>query len=241
MLKKATFQLVASPDAITEPVTKFGGQPFWMGPSHWPRSPESGAQMCFFGQVALPEELFPASADTLVYLFFSAESEPLASESFTAVVQRGTDVYLSADPTVVFGAEAQGPTLFEQDEAGRATAREYRAILGPVEVEGAIPLDERYTFNDLDYASGFTFAHPELAGNKIGGQALYIGQLSDPPEPFDAEGWRLLLQLAPRQGYYGDGFQPNFYPFAMELGEFGILSAFISDDYTHVVCVVEQP
>lgn len=107
--------------------------------------------------------------------------------------------------------------------------------------EPIIELSERYTQEDiLDYEKGYQFSRPGLAGNKIGGQALYIEGLDTPPEYFTSDEWILLLQLAPKEAYWNN-LKPNFYPFQMELGEFGILSIFIKKDYSLAKAYVQQP
>ncbi|HMV43805.1 MAG TPA: DUF1963 domain-containing protein [Leptospiraceae bacterium] len=247
MLLRTRFQIVESPTEILEPVTKFGGQPVWIGQPLWPLSPETSEQMLFLGQIALDERLFPDSKGTIVYIFFSAESEPVYNEAFAVVIQTPETVYTNGND-IEFISEATGPAIYElqqleedeDEEDNRAVYREYRVILEAEENEDLIPLEERYTFDNLDYDTGFQFSRPELAGNKIGGQPLYIEGLDTPPEAFNSEEWLLLLQLAPTEGYWNN-LQPNFYPFHLELGEFGILTVFISRDYKRIEWYIQQP
>lgn len=235
---KTQFQIVESPTEILEPITKFGGKPVWIAQPRWPLAPETGEQMMFLGQISLNEELFPDSNGTMVYLFFSGESEPLFNGAFAVVIQTSENVYTSGD-MIEFVSEATGPAIYEFDEENQRVYKEYRVTLNPVEDEDLIPLEERYTMNDLDYDTGFQFSRPELAGNKIGGQPLYIQGLDTPPEQFTSDEWLLLLQLAPTQGYWNN-LRPNFYPFYMDLDEFGILTVFISQDYTQATCYIQQ-
>lgn len=236
---KNQFKIVESPTQISEPITKFGGQPVWIAESCWPLAPETGEQMMFLGQIALDQQLFPNSNGTIVYLFFSGESEPLYNEAFAGVIQTSEKVYTSGDQ-IEFVSAATGPAIYQLDEERQPVYQEYIVVLNPPEDEDSIPLEERYTMNDLDYDTGFQFATPELVGNKIGGQPLYIEGLDTPPEYFTSDEWLLLLQLASTQGYWNN-LQPNFYPFYMDLGEFGILTVFISKDYTQVVSYIQQP
>ncbi|BAZ78767.1 DUF1963 domain-containing protein [Sphaerospermopsis kisseleviana CS-549] len=236
---KTQFQIIESLTEILDPVTKFGGQPVWIAEPLWPLGPETGEQMLFLGQIALNHEIFPDSNGIMVYLFFEQESEPLYNEAFAIVIQTTENVYTSGDQ-IEFLSATTGPTIYELNEDNEVVYQEYGVILEHVENEDSVPLKERYTINDLNYDPGYQFARPELAGNKIGGQPLYIGHLTNPPELFTSDEWLLLLQLAPTQGYYNN-LQPNFYPFYMELGEFGILTVFISQDYTQAVCYVQQP
>lgn len=239
MSLKTQFQIAESPTEISEPITKFGGQPVWIAEPSWPLDPETGEQMLFLGQIALNQELFPDSNNTMVYLFFGEESEPIYNEAFAVVIQTSENVHTIGDE-LEFVTEATGPTIYELDEDRQPIYKEYRVILNSVENEESIPIEERYTINDLDYDTGFQFSRPELAGNKIGGQPLYIEGLDTPPEQFNSNEWLLLLQLAPMRGYW-DNLQSNFYPFHMELGEFGILTVFISKNYTDAKCCIQQP
>ena len=240
MLFKAQFEIVESPAKVIEPITKFGGQPIWIAPPLWPLSPETGEQMTFLGQIALTEHIFPNSNGRIVYLFFSNESEPLYNEAFAATIQLPGEVY-TGTKGIEFVAMATGPSLYELDINRQIIYKEYKVIIFPEEEEISVPLQERYNpMTDVDYTAGFNFSKPELAGNKIGGQPLYIGHLTNPPQDLSSDQWLLLMQLAPLQGYWKN-LQPNFYPFQMELGEFGILTVLISLDYAEVSCNVQQP
>ncbi len=237
---KTQFQIVESPTQILEPITKFGGQPVWIAQPSWPLDPETGEPMIFLGQIYLHPDLFSNNNDTMVYLFFSGENEPIYNEATAIVIQISENVYTNAAPEIEFVSEATGAAIYELNENGEAVYKEYKVVLNPVENEESVPLEERYTMNDLDYDTGFHFSRPELAGNKIGGRPLYIESLDTPPEQFNSDEWLLLLQLAPTEGYW-HSLQPNFYPFLMELGEFGILTVFISKDYKQAKCYIQQP
>lgn len=115
----------------------------------------------------------------------------------------------------------------------------------PIVVEKAWPLEERFnSYGDgadiLDYEEGYRFAKPELVGNKIGGQPFYIEGLDTPPEYFTDDKWLQLLQLAPTEGYWNN-YQPNFYPFYMEMGEFSLLNVFVTKDYKRAEAYIQMP
>ena len=171
---KTTFQIVESPTQILEPITKFGGQPVWIADRRWPLGLETGEQMMFLGQIYLNQELFPESDRAIAYLFFAGESKPLYNEATAIVIQSEESVYTNGAPEIEFVSEATGLTLYEWDEDRQAIYKEYRVVLNPIENEDSVPLEERYAMNDLDCDTGFEFARQELAGNKIGGQPLYI-------------------------------------------------------------------
>src|SRR4051812_18836685 len=57
-LKIEQFRRVEQP--VTEPVTKFGGQPVWLGEPAWPISRSDGVPMQFVCQVSVPAFFGPA-------------------------------------------------------------------------------------------------------------------------------------------------------------------------------------
>ncbi|MGF1490766.1 MAG: DUF1963 domain-containing protein [Prochloraceae cyanobacterium] len=240
---KTQFQIVETTTEITSPITKFGGQPVWLSQPYWPIAFETSEKMMFVGQISLESKLFPNSNGTMVYLFIIDECEPLYEEAITTVIQTSDNTYLDND-NFEYAFEPTGPTIYELDENHQAVYKEYKAVLNPIEDEEIIPLEERYTVDDWDCEVKFHFTKPFLAGNKIGGQPLYTQGLTNPPSEFNSQEWLLLMQLAPTQGYWNNlqsnYFQRNFYPFLMELGEFGILTVFISSDYKKTKCYIQQ-
>ncbi|HAS42582.1 MAG TPA: hypothetical protein DCS93_19030 [Microscillaceae bacterium] len=243
MLLKTQFQIVETSSPITEPINKFGGQPVWVNTPHWPLDPATGKQMTFLSQIVLTPELFPDSQGIIVYIFFG-EGEPLYNEAFAVVLQNKDNVSMNTHVEVKFITEATGPSLYELeiiDEERQWVAKEYQLAQESIIEEEGLPLLERYDdANDLDYDEGYQFSKPELAGNKIGGQPFYIEGLDTPPEYFTADQWEQLLQLAPTEGFWNN-LQPNFYPFKMELGEFGILNVFITKDYKRAEVYIQTP
>src|SRR5262245_59266815 len=75
MPRKATiaYREVMSP--ITDPVTKFGGQPVWMQDPCWPLSRAYGTPMQFVCQVALALDLFGGLESSMAYLFVTDDFE----------------------------------------------------------------------------------------------------------------------------------------------------------------------
>ncbi len=235
MIPKIQFEIVASDAPILGLQTRLGGQPHWKTTPSWPLSLETDEKMLFLGQILLEEQIFPGSAGQMAYIFVD-DVEIVYHEAIVVILQPGTP-----DPDYAHTSAATGPTLYEIDKNRAILHRQYGyRIIPTYKQEPIIDFSERYTQADvLDYGKGYQFNHPELAGNKIGGQALYV-ETGAPPAYFTSEDWRLLLQLAPQAGYWND-LRPNFYPFHMELGEFGLLSVFIKKDYTQAKAYVQQP
>jgi hypothetical protein len=233
--------IVETQTPVIEPITKFGGQPVWINEPTWPLVFETGEKMSFMGQIALEDSIFPNSNGIMAYVFIWGDADPQYEGEMAVVIQTPTMIYKTED--VEYISDATGLSIYEFGENGEKIYKEYELLLSPIEAEIAMPVSDRYNrYNELDYDLGYIFSRPEFMGNKIGGQPVYIDQLTIPPEEFDSGKWLLLLQLAPMQGYYLlPRFQPNFYPFYMELGEFGILNIFISNDYTQTKIVIQQP
>src|SRR4051794_3529049 len=56
---------------ITQPITKFGGEPVWIDEPAWPRSRSSNNLMFFIGQVGLDRRLFPLAVADMAYIFMT--------------------------------------------------------------------------------------------------------------------------------------------------------------------------
>ncbi|MGF1490764.1 MAG: DUF1963 domain-containing protein [Prochloraceae cyanobacterium] len=237
MPHKTQFQNVETTTEITSPITKFGGQPVWLSQPCWPLSFETSEKMLFMSQIALDPKLFPDSNGTMVYIFFY-DCETIYEEAIAIVIQNLENLTYK-DDGYEYVSEATGPAIYELNEDCQAIYKEYKAVLEPIEDEELIPLEERFTIDDWDYEMKFQFSKPFLAGNKIGGQPLYIQGRTNPPSEFNSQEWLLLMQLAPNQGYWNN-LQPNFYPFHMDLDDCGILTIFISSDYKKTKCFIQN-
>ena len=64
-----TYREVTAP--ITEPVTKFGGQPVWLDEPRWPLSRMYGTPMQFICQIALDPAIFGELPTRMAYLFLT--------------------------------------------------------------------------------------------------------------------------------------------------------------------------
>lgn len=85
---KLTFVQVAQP---SKSLTKFGGQPNWLGLPEWPMSPGNGEPMTFLGQVELVSSIFGEMDGKVAYIFMNtderfADSTWDPAEGETAVI-----------------------------------------------------------------------------------------------------------------------------------------------------------
>jgi uncharacterized protein (TIGR02996 family) len=205
---------------ITEPVTKFGGQPVWVDGPAWPIS-RCGTPMQFVCQVAVPDFFGPALAGKMVYVFalhpehadweaFLGTFSPLYPEEGdnAVIIQPGGD---PPAPTWVLpvGAKGQrrrkrpirvearatGPTVY--DEKGRPG--EWLPELRPGVDPDYTPIGKD-TFPDDDAWERY---REEVDGEKVGGtpdwgngRSREIDSLAVDPD------WRLLLQYDYRVPYF---------------------------------------
>ena len=70
-MRKYTVSFHSASAPITEPVTKFGGQPVWITEPEWPLSEETGEPMRFICQVTLYPELFGDVKGKMAYIFMT--------------------------------------------------------------------------------------------------------------------------------------------------------------------------
>ncbi|MGW5644569.1 hypothetical protein ACWEV3_02195 [Saccharopolyspora sp. NPDC003752] len=54
--ERQNLRFAEASEPITEPITKFGGQPVWLADPTWPLSADTGRPMRFIGQIRLPGE-----------------------------------------------------------------------------------------------------------------------------------------------------------------------------------------
>ena len=242
MLLKKEFEFVESLSPITEPISKFGGQPVWINTPHWPLDLYSSEPMLFMGQLVLDPDIFPNSQELMAYIFFGNALEPVAGSAMAIVLQNSQTHSFNTqqDPEVTFTSIDTGPTIFELTDDREIIHKEYRLSFNDIKEEKAVPLTDRYSREDLDYEKGYQFSKQEIAGNKIGGQPMYVEQMNPSPEYFSSTEWQHLLQLAPKKGYR-KGYGTNFYPFYMDMYGFSIVNFFVSKDYKYAQAYTQAP
>lgn len=216
-----TYREVTEP--ITEPVTKFGGQPVWIEEPQWPLSREYGTPMQFICQIALPSDLFGDLGARMAYLFktddlqydgpFPATFDPEGGEN--ALVLQPGEVW--AGPSLPL---REGPSLYRRSH--RSGRWEQTPCEFAVELRPGV---------DLDAEAWDVYPHDKDANNaywaailedKVGGIPV--------PTPFgprfssDLDEWRLLLQLNAKDNA-GNGD-----PFFLNLSYDGVGYAFLTSD-----------
>lgn len=219
MVKKYDIvEFVEAGAPLTEPVTKFGGQPVWLAEPEWPLSRELGEQMEFICQVALDSELLGVPSGKMAYLFMTGDEaaiantwDPGAGEN-AIVIQPGgrTGVALVTRPLET------GPSVrtWIEDGPGDGTGwmpREYGVELGFGEDPDPVPSEVEISWTDEEYDAYCD----SLAGNKIGGMPLFIQGDAYPEDG----SWRFLLQLDMME-----------VPFHVNFGDAGMGYAFLSED-----------
>ncbi len=183
MVKRRSIEFVESRRPIVEFVTKFGGQPNWVGESQWPISKSTGNPMRFIGQIAIDPDLFPFTAARMAYLFMTDEAEhvdgtwePDGGEN-AVILQPGSNP-AKTQPL------AEGPTLY------RMVKKLFQKLLVPEPCEFSVtlkPLEDPDFVDEAgrakwDPATWDAYA-ATLDGNKIGGSPIFIQSFTEVPGP----------------------------------------------------------
>ena len=198
---------------ITQPVTKFGGQPVWMDRPTWPISRSTGGRMEFMGQIVVEPELFGVPPDTMAYLFMTGDDEagfftntwdPEGGENAVIVQPRGV-------PGVQTVPEPTGPSVRKRVGNGLVPC-EFAVRLERGEDPAFVGDDELWT--NLDEVEREA-RHIALEGNKVGGTPGFIQG-----EQYPGDGsWGFLMQLDMME-----------VPFHVNFGDAGVGYAFLSED-----------
>lgn len=236
------FHIVEAKSPINKLVTKFGGQPVWLTDPNWPLSPESEEPMKFLCQVQLEEEIFHNTTPIMVYVFVD-DIDTVYPEAIVTILQPGNLTEKYEYGTYKYINKQTGPSIYEIDIDHRTLIPKEYSLVSFIDKEPIVPVEDQIGSNVWEIDFGYRFDNNRLAGNKIGGQSLLVSHFdttNNIPEHFRNEKWMLLLQLAPKEGFW-ENLQPNFYPFHMELGEGGILSIFISKDFSETHVEIQLP
>jgi HEAT repeats/PBS lyase HEAT-like repeat len=182
-----SFVLEAVDQAIVEPVSKFGGQPVWIGEPTWPLSVD-GAPTTFMAQFAVP------GREGLAYLFLD-DAAVETGEGWGKVIVRPGPVpvpFLIAATGPTFWTDMPGPERY----LSRRIARE---VESRVVLEPGLDFDD-WAIVDDDPEAG---RDDERDWNKIGGNPRWLQGDEMPEEP----GWRFLFQFtAAKVGHeFADG------------------------------------
>ena len=106
------FRRVTSP--LSAAVSKFGGQPTWLGQPQWPLSRESKQPMRFMCQLLIPDTVVAAPDHRLAYVFMTDGDEyvdgtwePEGGENAVVIQPGGGPLLVDAV------SAAEGPTLYQ--------------------------------------------------------------------------------------------------------------------------------
>ncbi|MGE3780535.1 MAG: DUF1963 domain-containing protein [Pirellulaceae bacterium] len=215
MPKKWLIEFHESSTPITQPVTKFGGQPVWVEQPQWPLSRETGHPMRFIGQIALTPELGYTSPAQMAYLFITDEEddsyvdgtwEPEGGEN-AVILQPGTPRW----PT---RSQPTGPTIYRMvEKAGQELLQrescEFSVQLTETDDIPFVSQEQRAQLSESEREA----VEGVLDESKIGGTPVF---LQGDELPF-AGGWQLLLQLDSCSA-----------PFCINFGDAGIGYAFLN-------------
>lgn len=225
MVPKYTIAAFRDVDApITQPVTKFGGQPVWLMEPQWPVSRSTGEPMRFLCQIALDEQIFGNLAGRMAYIFLTeneAENklvdntwDPVGGEN-AVIIQPGGASEVETRPLVT------GPSLYKY--VWDPPAPERPGVPVPVELAVQLKPDHDPDVLDEDLArsqgnAALDAYFDRVNEDKIGGTPAF---LQYPEYPLGSAA-KLLLQLN----------APENAAFSVNFGDAGVAYAFISEDGT---------
>lgn len=216
-----TYQPVQSP--ITEPVTKFGGQPVWLEDPCWPLSCEYGTPMQFICQIVLTADLFGDIESRMAYLFmtdwdgegpFPDTFDPQAGEN--AVILQPGGIWEGPSQSL-----REGPSLYQRSSENHEW--KYTPVELAIDLKLGDDAEEGAWDNvDSEDRAAWDWYFHALLEDKIGGTPVPTTNFN-PREDFAAGEWLLLLQLDTKVNQDEDPFMINFAPD-------GTGYAFISED-----------
>ena len=159
-------------EPIRETVTKFGGQPVWIGEPQWPLSRETGNPMRFVAQIKLDDVSNLTTSARMAY-FFMTEEEDGEFVDGTAEADGGENAIIvqPGETTVPTVTNAEGPTLFRiVEESRQQESCEFAVELTEANDVEFIPEDSNVEMSDIDNdieAKGFS-------ENKLGGTPIFL-------------------------------------------------------------------
>jgi hypothetical protein len=174
-----SFELEAVDEPIVEPVSKFGGQPVWIGDPTWPLSVD-GAPTTFMAQFTIP------GREGLAYLFL----DEAAVE--TEEIHWGVVIVQPSPVSVPFVATPTGPT-FWTDSTETPGPERYLSRRIPGQVESRVVVEPGLDFDDWTILDDDPEPHgdDDRDWNKLGGNPRWLQGAQMPDEP----GWRFLFQF----------------------------------------------
>ena len=173
---RQSFTLEAVDRPVTEPVTKFGGQPVWIGPPAWPLAFDGGPAT-FMAQFTIP------GRDGLAYLFLNPNAFEPSEEDGFLFVRPGPGPERQV-------ARATGPTFWTEIHDQRTR---YRSMMTLRRVESLAILEPGFDVDDWAVIND----DPETSRDddrdwmKVGGNPRWLQGDEMPDEP----GWRFLFQF----------------------------------------------
>lgn len=172
---RRSFELEAVDEPLVEPVSKFGGQPVWIGDPTWPSSVD-GAPATFMAQFTIP------GRDGLAYLFLDGAAVETDEDWAKIIVQPGP-------VPVPFLATATGPTFWTEMPG----PERYLSTRIARQVESRVVFEPGLDFDDWTILDDDPEPHwdDERDWNKVGGNPRWLQGDEMPDEP----GWRFLFQF----------------------------------------------
>lgn len=202
-----------------EAVTKFGGQPVWIGQPQWPVSRELGKPMQFICQIWIDPALFGACPAQMAYVFITDDSDSQGlCETWDPNGGENAVILQPGHTTAATQPLTEGPSLYRMVSKLFKKKRvekpcEYAVKLKDDVDPDFIPEDELMEMEEGTWEAYYS----KIQDNKIGGTPCFV---QNAEFPFLEES-KLLLQI-----------NPATTPFWINFGDCGIGHVFMNKDGT---------
>lgn len=209
-------------EKVNKPITKFGGQPIWIGKEEWPVSMGwENKKMMFVGQIAIKKGMLGNEKDLMVYIFIT-HPENYEDDFFDPDIaeweggENAVIIQTYEDMTSKIIQTSEGPMLFDKNN------ERYEYV--PILKQGYDPeflTSEQYRKLDSEQQKKY---FDLIDTNKIGGTPNFFRE-----DAFPEGEWILLLQL-----------KCNFLPFVLRVGSMSMLYVFISKDFKRAGLLIQD-
>ncbi|MGY4393992.1 hypothetical protein [Streptomyces sp. TE12347] len=204
-LPRVRMSFRAAREPVTEPVSKFGGQPVWLDGPAWPVHPRSGEPLVFIGQFRVPGDEV-----RLAYLFLHEEGMDMAGTApedgeAVVLVQPGGRTPSFAS---VGAPGTRGRTLWRWGPDEEEVPVEWLTDLTPIPPELDEAANQAAAFARYLRGEGPDVEVPDgqWPEDFLGGEALYPNHQAFGVDP----GWLFLCQFQDRGEAKDDPFFLNF-------------------------------
>lgn len=203
-VQRNSITFIAQDNDISEPITKFGGKPFWLTKTQWPLSRSTQKPMKFIAQIDLNDTPFntDSAVKKMVYLFITehndVDSQWDHNSGENAVIIQSSDN--KEYPLEISVSDSITDELINENllynfidvEKNGVTRRQKVPVVYTCEINKTTD-PELLTGDQLSDSDVEETYVQAVEGHKFGGTPYFIQNVEYPED--DPMNWSLLLQL----------------------------------------------